>query len=73
MKREYLVKPVYIQGRKGDYSLLEKIKNFEWVDEEAEGCGNVCSELKVNIKTYRPSFGRKRFMEPGYEEEEKSM
>ena len=71
MKHEYLVKPVLGRERDGDYSLLEKIKNFEWIDEEAEGCGNVCSELKVNIKTHRPSFGRKRFMDPGYEEEEK--
>jgi hypothetical protein len=72
MKHDYLVKPVYIQERKGDYSLLEKIKNFEWVDEDADGCGNVCSfELKVNKKTHRPSFGKKRFMESGYEEEEK--
>ena len=70
MKHEYLVKPVLGRARDGDYSLLEKIKNFEWVDGDAEGNGNVCSELKVNRKTHKPSFGRKRFMDPGYEEEE---
>ena len=62
MKHDYLVKPVYIQERKGDYSLLEKIKNFEWIDEDADGCGNICSVLKVNRKTHRPSFGRKTFI-----------
>ena len=72
MKHDYLVKPVYAQKRNGDYSLLEKIKNFKWVKEpDDSGSGNICEELKVNKRSHKPSFGRKRFMDPGYDEEEK--
>lgn len=69
MKPDYLVKPVYMQERKGDYSLLHKIKNFKWVKGDLSGCGNICEELKVNKRSHKPSFGRKRFMDPGYDKE----
>ena len=74
MKPDYLVKPVFIQERKGDYSLLEKIKNFKWIEDEDEGfggCGNACSELKVHRKTHRPSFGRKTVLDKGFHDDEK--
>ena len=67
MKYDYLIKPKYIVKREADYSLLKKIKNFKFINKCADGNGNVCSELQVNIKSKKPKFvGYMSFNHPEY-------